>query len=115
MYTLLARTSFTSNFIRINPIEECEHIHIWNAIISLSRIMISKKNWNHSKYLFAMVLTSVLLLAFGIFTYNAFAEKLSTQANSQKAPGNNLGNTVSSSQTGSNVKHDNTQTNTNNN
>src|SRR5713226_7863276 len=108
MYTLLARTSFTSDFIRINPIEECEHIHIWNAIISLSRIMTSKKNWNHSgKYLFAMVFTSVLLLAFGIFTYNAFAENLSIPADSQKMPGNHLGNTVSSAQTGSNVKHDN--------
>ena len=79
---MLARTSLISNFMRINPIEKCEHIHIWNAIISLSRVMNSKKNWNHGgKYLVSMVFTSMLLLAFGIFTYDAFAENAQTNTN----------------------------------
>ena len=102
------------NFIRINPIEQCEHIHIWNAIILLSKAMNSKKNWNHSsKYLLAMAFASVLLSTFGIFTYNAFAEDISIRADGQKMPSNHLGNTISSVQPSSNVKHVNDQTNTN--
>jgi hypothetical protein len=115
MSILLARTSLASNFIRINPIEQCEHIHIWNVILLLlSKGMISKKNWNHSgKYLLAMVFASVLLSTFGIFTYNAFAENISIRADGQKVPDNHLGNTISSAQTNTNVKHVDDKTNTN--
>ena len=115
MSILLARMSLASNFIRINPIEQCEHIHIWNVIhIIIKRAMNSKKNWNHSgKYLLAMVFASVLLSTFGIFTYNAFAENISIRAGSQKVPDNHLGNTISSAQTNTNVKHVDDKTNTN--
>src|SRR6267143_430424 len=114
MSILLARTSLTSNFIRINPIEQCEHIHIWNVSILLSKCMNSKKNWNHSgKYLLAMVFASVLLSTFGIFTYNAFAENISIRADGQKVPDNHLGNTISSAQTNTNAKHVDDKTNTN--
>src|SRR6267378_2835892 len=116
MSILLARMSLTSNFIRINPIEQCEHIHIWNIIILLSKDMNSKKNWNHSgKYLLAMVFASVLLSTFGIFTYNAFADNSSIRADGQKVPDNHLGNTISSAQTNTNVKHVDDKTNTNHN
>ena len=102
MSILSARTSLTSNFIRINSIEQFVYIHIYNVMILLSKTMNNKKNWNHGRYFLAIVFASVLLSIFGIFTYNVFAD-VSIRANSQ-APGNHFDKTLGTQQD-PNVKH----------
>jgi hypothetical protein len=99
MSILPARASLTSSFIRINSIEQFVYIQIYNVMILLSKTMNNKKNWNHGRYLLAIVFASVLLSIFGIFTYNVFAD-VSIRANSH-APGNHFDKTLGDP----NVKH----------
>ncbi len=104
MSILSDRASLSSNFIRINSIEQFVYIHIYNVMILLSKMINNKKDWRpDGKYLVAIVFAFILLSIFGIFTYNVFAD-VSIRATSH-APGNHFDNTALGIQHNPNAKH----------
>jgi hypothetical protein len=109
MSILLARTSLDSCIIQINRIEQSAYIHICNTAVLLSKNM-TTKNWNYrGKYFYSVIFGSILVLSsFGILVHDSFAN---TVIDSIKITDHD--NTISSIPTNSNIKHVNTQTDTN--